>query len=172
MPLGGMRPSVRAAATLSHCAKLSPTAPLASNWSRRMPPIAAPLPWQVKQYFWKVGAGLETESSAPRSAPVTIAPASAHAQIAPRVPRPLISYGYFTPVKPAAGDATSPFARSLVVVILSGRLFLIEKAGLGLGRHVVDTQAEAQGCVRPSVRPRASLRCRRLLRQPALFHHP
>lgn len=34
----------------------------------------------------------------------------------------------------------------IVVVILSSRLYVIEKAGLRSGRHVIHAQAEAQGC--------------------------
>ena len=39
----------------------------------------------------------------------------------------------------------------IVLVILCSGLCVIEKTGLGFGRHVIHTQAEAERCVRPSI---------------------
>ena len=44
----------------------------------------------------------------------------------------------------------------IVLVILSSRLYIIEKTGLGFGRHAIHTQVEAKGRVRPSIRPGTS----------------
>ena len=49
----------------------------------------------------------------------------------------------------------------IVLVILCSGLCVIEKTGLRFGRHVIRTQAEAERCVPPSIRPGTLLsRCR------------
>ena len=63
--------------------------------------------------------------------------------------------------------SVDPVDRFLIVLVsLTTGFYIVEKVGLWFWRHMIHTQAEAKGCVRPSVRPRTSQSDCRILCQP------